>query len=75
MTQDERKWQECPDRVIQQRDLNKVLEILLALDQMVVERSMRLYNIRGRDRFIIREQNRRLHDAVRERLPRLVEPS
>ncbi len=70
--QDERKWR---NHVISESDLNKVLDILLALDRMVVELSMHFYNIPRRKRFVMREQNRRLHDVVREHLPRLVEPS
>jgi len=73
--QDERKWRELGNQVISRSDLNKVLDILLALDRIVVEHSMRTYNIPRRDRFIMREQNRRLHNAVREYLHRLVEPS
>jgi len=75
MTQrDERKWHKSDDPGIRRNDLSKVLDILLALDRMVVEHSMHIYNIPRRDRFIMREQNQRLHDAVREYLPRLVEP-
>lgn len=73
--QDEKKWCELRDQVTSESDVNKVLDILLALDRMVVELSMRVYNIPRRDRFIMRKQNRRLHDAVRERVPRLAEPS
>jgi hypothetical protein len=73
--QDQRKWRELRDQVTSETDRNKVLDIMLALDRMVVELSMRVYNIPRRDRFIMREQNRRLHDAVRERVPRLTEPS
>jgi hypothetical protein len=66
--QDERKRREWRNPVISGSDLNKVLDILLALDRMVVEISMHVYNIPL-------EQNQRLHDAVREHLPRLLEPS
>jgi len=72
---DERKWREFRSQVISASDLSQLLDILLALDRRVVELSMRIYNIPRRDRFIMREQNRRLHDAVREHLPRLVGPS
>lgn len=51
---------------------NEMLEILLALDQMVVEVSMRLYNVKHRDRFAIRHNNRRLHASVRKHLPGLL---
>ncbi|SPE44203.1 hypothetical protein SBA7_300046 [Candidatus Sulfotelmatobacter sp. SbA7] len=72
---DERKWCELPNQLTSESDRNQVLDILLALDRMVVELSMRVYNIPRRDRFIMRKQNRRLHAAVREHLPRLAEPS
>jgi hypothetical protein len=61
--------------VVSQRDLNKALDILLALDRMVVELSMRVYNIPRRNRFIMRQENQHLHDAVRKHLPRFVKPS
>jgi hypothetical protein len=47
--------------------LSELLEILLAFDQAVVESSMNLYNVHERDRVVIREQNRRLHAAMRKR--------
>jgi hypothetical protein len=49
---------------------NQTLDTLLALDRMVMDFSMRTYNIPRRDRLILREQNRRLHDAVRMHLQR-----
>ena len=55
-------------------DPNTMLDILLALDRAVVEVSMHLYNLPPRDRFAMREQNQRLHDAVREHLPRYSKP-
>lgn len=72
--QGERKLRALQNQVASEHDLDRVLDILLALDRMVVELSMRFYNIPRRDRFAMREQNRRLHDAVRERLPRFAEP-
>jgi hypothetical protein len=45
------------------------LEVLLALDRMLVEVSMQLYNIDPRDRSKMRRQNCRLHAAVREHIP------
>ncbi len=76
MTQrDERQWRKLRSEVIRESDPYKVLDILLALDRMVVEFSMRKYNVSRRDRFTMRAQNRRLHDAVREHLPRFLEPS
>ncbi len=51
------------------------MDVLLALDRMLVEVSMRLYNVPGRDRFTMRKHNRRLHATVRQHLPRLLTPS
>lgn len=53
---------------------NRLLDVLLALDRMVVELSMNVYNVPSPDRFLMREQNRRLHAAVRESLPPFPEP-
>jgi hypothetical protein len=50
---------------------NPPVDMLLALDRMVVEVSMQLYNLNRRERSRMRRQNRRLHAAVREHLPRL----
>lgn len=47
----------------------QMLDLLLALDQMLVEVSMHLYNVTDRDRSRIRRNNRRLHAAVRRELP------
>jgi hypothetical protein len=52
-----------------------MVDTLLALDRMLVEVSMRLYNVPRRDRFTMRKHNRRLHAAVRQQLPRLLTPS
>ena len=49
-----------------------MLDVLLALDQMLVEVSMHLYNVQDRDRSKIRLHNRRLHAAVRRHLPALL---
>jgi hypothetical protein len=68
------RWRKPQDRMTRRYDLNQVLDILLAFDQSVVECSMRLYNVPRRDRVAMREQNRRLHHALRECLPRLLEP-
>ena len=58
-----------------QRDPNEMMDDLLALDRMLVEVSMRLYKVPERDRFTMRKHNRRLHNAVRQHLPRLLTPS
>ena len=49
------------------------VDMLLALDRMVVEVSMQLYNVNRRERSRMRRQNRRLHAAVREHLPRFLQ--
>lgn len=51
-------------------DLDSLLDILLALDRSVVELSMHVYNVAPGQQLAMREQNQRLHDAVRKRLPR-----
>jgi len=53
-------------------DLDKLLNALRALDRTVVEISMNVYKVPRRDRAAMLEQHRRLHDMVRERLPRLL---
>ncbi|HLZ39729.1 MAG TPA: hypothetical protein VKQ11_02130 [Candidatus Sulfotelmatobacter sp.] len=53
-------------------DPSQMLDVLLALDRMVVEVSMHLYNVKRQDRSQIRHSNRRLHAAVRKQLPRLL---
>jgi hypothetical protein len=52
---------------------NPPVDMLLALDRMVVEVSMQLYNLNRSERSRMRRQNRRLHAAVREHLPRLLQ--
>jgi hypothetical protein len=56
-------------------DPAEMLDDLLALDRMLIEVSMRLYKVPQRERFTMRAQNRRLHDVVRQHLPRLLKPS
>ena len=51
---------------------NEMLDILLSFDQALMEFSMRMYKISRRERLLMRKQNRRLHAAVREHLPRLL---
>jgi len=64
-----RKYRDSRRQAISDSEPATVLDSLLALDRMVVELSMHVYNIPRGDRFLVREQNRRLHDAVRKRLP------
>ena len=70
-----RNWRELGNQVISENDFRKMLDVLLPLDRKVLEMSMRLYKIPHRERFLMRKQNRRLHDAVREHLPRLAATS
>jgi len=51
---------------------NLPLDLLLALDHLVVEVSMQLYNVDGRDRSRMRRQNRRLHAELRQHFPRVL---
>jgi hypothetical protein len=51
---------------------NLLLDLLLALDQLVVEVSMQLYKVDGRDRPRMRRQNRRLHAELRQHFPRVL---
>ena len=50
-------------------DVDKLLKALRALDRTVVEISMNVYKVPRRDRAAMLKHHRRLHDAVRERLP------
>ena len=60
--------------VLHKIDLDQMLEILSAFDRGVVELSMGLYNVSRHDRMLMRQQNRRLHRALRKCLPRLLKP-
>ena len=60
---------------IRANSANLPLDVLLALDRMVVEISMQLYNVDLRDRSRMRRQNRRLHAAVKQHFPRLLRQS
>lgn len=57
---------------VRANDLNQLLNALRALDRYVVEVSMHIYNIPRRHRAAMLKQHRRLHDAIRERLPRFL---
>jgi hypothetical protein len=69
------KCRQLRNQVTSQSDLHPALDMLLELDRMVVELSMGIYNLPRRERFIMRAQNRRLHQAVREHLPRITQLS
>jgi hypothetical protein len=51
------------------------LDVLLALDRMLIEVSMRLYNVSQSDQLTMRKHNQHLHNAVRAHLPRLIKRS
>ncbi|HEV3511787.1 MAG TPA: hypothetical protein VGS05_08805 [Candidatus Sulfotelmatobacter sp.] len=71
MTQrDKRNWR--MSRKEPAIDPTQMLDVLLALDRMVVEVSMHLYDVKRCERSTIRRNNRRLHAAVRKQLPRLL---
>lgn len=63
--QDRNRWRRLCGQVASETDPLKLLNMFLELDRMVVEKSMRLYKLPRRQRFVVREQNRRLHDAIR----------
>jgi hypothetical protein len=56
-------------------ELKDLLELFLAMDQGIVEYTMSFYNLPRRDRIKMRKQNRRLHHALREGLPLLLQSS
>ena len=62
------------EKVLHRVELQKMLDILSACDRGVVEFSMGLYNVPRRDRVLMRQQNRRLHRALRKCLPQLLRP-
>jgi hypothetical protein len=73
--QNKQEWRKLRNHVPSRHDPEQMMDVLLALDRMLVEVSMHLYNVPWRDRFTMRKQNRRLHAAVRQHLPRLLTPS
>jgi hypothetical protein len=56
-------------------DPSQMMDVLLALDRMLVEVSMRLYNLPRGEQRAMRKQNRHLHKTVRQHLPRLLKRS
>ncbi len=63
--QESKRWRELCAQVASETDPIKLLNMFLELDRLVVEHSMRLYKVPHRQRFVVREQNRRLHNAIR----------
>jgi hypothetical protein len=57
-----REWRKLRSQALSQRDPNEMLDVLLALDRMLVEVSTRLYKVTQGDRFTMRKHNRHLHD-------------
>jgi hypothetical protein len=55
------------DGMISGGDSGNVLDAFQVMDRMLIEFSMRLYNIPRRQRLMLRGHNRRLHRAVRQR--------
>ncbi len=56
-------------------DIHNLLEVIRVLDRSVVEISMHIYGVPRRQRAKMREQHRRLHDTIRNRMPRLPDQS
>jgi len=56
-------------------DPTQMMDVLLALDRMLVEVSMRLYKLPRHEQLAMRKQNRHLHKTVRQHLPRLLKRS
>ena len=65
-------WRKLRFHGTQATDLDELLKALRALDRTVVEISMNAYEVPRRHRAALLEQHRRLHDMVRERLPRFL---
>jgi len=61
------------DQRMRQSDAKERLDTLLALDRMMVEVSMHVYDLSEADRLLMRKQNRRLHRLFRRHFPRLRE--
>jgi hypothetical protein len=73
MTEREQNRVRKPNR--REGDPRQMMDVLLALDRMLVEVSMRLYNLPRHEQLAMRKQNRRLHRTVRKHLPRLLKSS
>ena len=63
--QKKRTFRALCDQVTIETDPIKLLNMFLELDRLVVERSLHLYKIPHRQRSVVRQQNRQLHDAIR----------
>jgi hypothetical protein len=63
---DQRRCKTVRNRVPRESDPKRALELFFALDQRVVELFTSVYKLPRTERFKLREQNRRLHEAVRD---------
>jgi len=68
------KGRQLPKQYLHKIELATLLEVLSAFDRGVVEFSLGLYNLPRRDRVAVRQQNRRLHRALKAYAPRLLQP-
>lgn len=67
-----RSWRALRFREARASDVNQLLEALCALDRIVIEISMHVYNVPLRDRSALLEQHRHLHTAALQCLPQLL---
>lgn len=65
--QGESRQREWRSRMISASDYGNVLDAFQVLDRILMEFSMRLYNVPRRERLLLRGHNQRLHRAVRQR--------
>jgi len=71
-SQGQQKQRKSPTQFLTGCDSLQMIDVLLALDRMLVEVSMSLYDVPNSDRSTMREHNRRLHNTVRQHMPRLL---
>ena len=64
-----RSWRALRTRDARASDVKELLEVFSALDRIVIEISMHVYNVPPRDRSAMLEQHRRLHNAIRQGVP------
>jgi len=57
------------------RNIDKLFNTLRALDRTVVEISMEIYKVPRQDRAVMLKLHRRLHDSIRQGLPRFLNRS
>lgn len=70
--QTSRKWRKPRTPAVPRDDLNRLLDVFLAFDRVVVELNMAIYNVSRRDQVLMRRQNRCLHETLRTRLPQVL---